>query len=303
MNVFAVSIHAPVWVRLEFFPVNGSYHLFQFTHPCGCDLRKLFRRIYNTAFQFTHPCGCDTLAFSYDRLICSFNSRTRVGATVESLLSMNVFAVSIHAPVWVRLEFFPVNGSYHLFQFTHPCGCDLRKLFRRIYNTAFQFTHPCGCDTLAFSYDRLICSFNSRTRVGATTQFFNRDILSGVSIHAPVWVRQGLRRPFPAPEWFQFTHPCGCDMKDISELHIRKVSIHAPVWVRRLIAHGKLSCGVFQFTHPCGCDTICRTRYRGFTSFNSRTRVGATFVKIWDCPCMMFQFTHPCGCDGLTNTV
>ena len=75
----------------------------------------------------------------------------------------------------------------------------------------FQFTHPCGCDEVEEAIQIGETSFNSRTRVGATPQFFNRDILSGVSIHAPVWVRQLAERFFLPCMVFQFTHPCGCD--------------------------------------------------------------------------------------------
>ena len=53
----------------------------------------------------------------------------------------------------------------------------------------------------------------------------------------------------------------------------------------------------FQFTHPCGCDVYSRVPSPVPRSFNSRTRVGATWYLL-DLNCSMwFQFTHPCGCD------
>ena len=33
-----VSIHAPVWVRHVILVHNMGHNLFQFTHPCGCDI-------------------------------------------------------------------------------------------------------------------------------------------------------------------------------------------------------------------------------------------------------------------------
>ena len=55
-----------------------------------------------TVFQFTHPCGCDRFA----GVFCTGH------------------AVSIHAPVWVRLDKLREHAKKYKFQFTHPCGCD-----------------------------------------------------------------------------------------------------------------------------------------------------------------------------------
>ena len=77
---------------------------------------------------------------------------------------------------------------------------------------------------------------------------------------------------------------------------------------------------LFQFTHPCGCDPHVVATINLIAGFNSRTRVGATVVKVlcslnrivsihapvWVRPLKNglrthskgFQFTHPCGCDG-----
>ena len=120
----------------------------------------------------------------------SFNSRTRVGATPNLYAFLTLFPVSIHAPVWVR----PVTRfsatSAMMFQFTHPCGCDLY----------FRPSMP------------RTGGFNSRTRVGAT--FFTRpgEWEELVSIHAPVWVRRQKRIVTGRDMEFQFTHPCGCDL-------------------------------------------------------------------------------------------
>ena len=119
----------------------------------------------------------------------SFNSRTRVGATRKQSPQTTQGKVSIHAPVWVRPQYVFHNIKHALFQFTHPCGCDMRPL----------------------PFQALLIRFNSRTRVGATDYLADSEGFNQVSIHAPVWVR---RRGVPfwlSPSMFQFTHPCGCD--------------------------------------------------------------------------------------------
>ena len=97
-----VSIHAPVWVRLSFCAPLWCGLMFQFTHPCGCDCKQ--------------PDGPPHSA--------SFNSRTRVGATLLCGEDESLAPVSIHAPVWVRLKQDLKALTGVQFQFTHPCGCD-----------------------------------------------------------------------------------------------------------------------------------------------------------------------------------
>ena len=97
-----VSIHAPVWVRLTRRPL-----------PHG-----------TVTFQFTHPCGCDCFSVQDKRQDASFNSRTRVGATINEGATLGQRKVSIHAPVWVRRMIDALAMWTIWFQFTHPCGCD-----------------------------------------------------------------------------------------------------------------------------------------------------------------------------------
>ena len=78
--IFNVSIHAPVKVRHHFLPFQTLYNLFQFTHPWRCDVLIVVIK---------YVCFC-------------FNSRTREGATVETLTATRTGQVSIHAPVKVR---------------------------------------------------------------------------------------------------------------------------------------------------------------------------------------------------------
>ena len=122
-------------------------------------------------FQFTHPCGCDLGLIAALAEATGFNSRTRVGATCIEMGLPRYDEVSIHAPVWVRPPIY----------FSYP------------QDMMFQFTHPCGCDLYHLPHAETSGRFNSRTRVGAT---FDIDITGrkrDVSIHAPVWVRQRKR--------------------------------------------------------------------------------------------------------------
>ena len=185
-----------------------------------------------------------------------------------------------------------------MFQFTHPCGCDHHPVgclppvqgfnsrtrvgaticldpahpldivsihapvwvrpsyITRIHKMKwFQFTHPCGCDFFAAAPCGKICGFNSRTRVGAT-------------LHITLLINKIM---------FQFTHPCGCDCRGSVSFRLDEVSIHAPVWVRRQFGVVPPQRIWFQFTHPCGCDDLSYNLENNMKSFNSRTRVGATF--------------------------
>ena len=125
---------------------------------------------FHEVFQFTHPCGCDLMNPGRPFTGKGFNSRTRVGATVQGGESTFFLSVSIHAPGWVR-----PSASFGIFPHT-------------------------SC-------------FNSRTRVGATFRLDGGGLCFDVSIHAPVWVRL-VKIFYETPEEeFQFTHPCGCDRR------------------------------------------------------------------------------------------
>ena len=226
---------------------------FQFTHPCGCDgqavrnipipvrfnsrtrvgatARKAFN-VPDAEVSIHAPVWVRLPLDSFGFFWPCFNSRTRVGATARKAFNVDDDAVSIHAPVWVRPFTRGRAFSLTLFQFTHPCGCDLT---------------PAECET----YE---AGFNSRTRVGATKRKENIMNNKMVSIHAPVWVRQTLEKLSHGRCMFQFTHPCGCDRvkKDLRSAYSCfnsrtrvGATLHDCVDVSRRM---------FQFTHPCGCD-------------------------------------------------
>ena len=140
-------------------------------------------------FQFTHPCGCDITKAGSVESWAGFNSRTRVGATKRFTNDAIIYAVSIHAPVWVRPRNGNNQGRVCCFNSRTRVGAT-RLTGMTVRYGMFQFTHPCGCDRpwwiSRFSAPR----FNSRTRVGATILVPQDKGASPVSIHAPVWVRQ-----------------------------------------------------------------------------------------------------------------
>ena len=255
---YIVSIHAPVWVRRVAVHSSIDIKLFQFTHPCGCDNPRNPRvqripcfnsrtRVGATAiiqhtvetrpFQFTHPCGCDGISSANAASTSCFNSRTRVGATVSRVLQAHRRNVSIHAPVWVRLHSIAGDNPFVVFQFTHPCGCD-----------------PRDCRP-----DRRENSFNSRTRVGATETLESIAVSVLVSIHAPVWVRQGMRKLYPQHKSFNSRTRVGATGVLNGAVFGQDVSIHAPVWVRQALTDSWATDSWFQFTHPCGCDGLTNT--------------------------------------------
>ena len=117
-----------------------------------------------------------------------------------------------------------------------------------------------------------------------------------------MWVRLRNNLGDVSVCWFQFTHPCGCDMHlypvsskprcfnsrtrvgaTAHELACRRghyVSIHAPVWVRLSAWIPKSSLMEVSIHAP----VWVRREANG----NARKRCG-------------FQFTHPCGCDYLSS--
>ena len=119
-------------------------------------------------FQFTHPCGCDSRHTISVGRIMRFNSRTRVGATQQAFNLESVDAVSIHAPVWVRLH--GCSGTTRRPHVSIHAPVWVRPATGRAFATvsAFQFTHPCGCDQRVQRVQIVPHGFNSRTRVGAT---------------------------------------------------------------------------------------------------------------------------------------
>ncbi len=119
-----------------------------------------------------------------------FNSRTRVGATSFAEAVHKHRAVSIHAPVWVRLQV--TSGDLTASWVSIHAPVWVRRPLRALSGKEFQFqfTHPCGCDRSRPARAYGPVGFNSRTRVGATLGRYHSARTLLVSIHAPVWVRR-----------------------------------------------------------------------------------------------------------------
>ncbi len=183
----------------------------------------------------------------------------------------------------------------------------------------FQSTHPQGCDSAGASAPEVPCSFNPRTRKGATLSPLEGIASRAVSIHAPARVRLPADGGRCRSLRFQSTHPQGCDGVEVAAMLSGEVSIHAPARVRRRadrqpagvigvsihaparVRHQLSDLGTaapgFQSTHPQGCDGSCRPGGRHGRCFNPRTRKGATGRRMPGRRCWRFQSTHPQGCD------
>ena len=76
----------------------------------------------------------------------SFNSRARVGATLEFEVAGDGDDVSIHAPGWARQVTAAATTSEVRFQFTRPGGRDGTAAVMAENAKLFQFTRPGGRD-------------------------------------------------------------------------------------------------------------------------------------------------------------
>ena len=178
-----------MWVRQANQNLQPINNMFQFTHPCGCDCKQPDGPPHSASFNSRTRVGATLLCGEDESLApvsihapvwvrrqkddivlyrIGFNSRTRVGATPVPVILLISGLVSIHAPVWVRQANQNLQPINNMFQFTHPCGCDLATPSYVGSFSVFQFTHPCGCDGRSELSPGGTWSFNSRTRVGAT---------------------------------------------------------------------------------------------------------------------------------------
>ena len=186
-----------------------------------------------------------------------FNSRSREGATGECPVSPHIYIkVSIHAPVRERHRRIPHGISVCVVSIhapvrerrIPPCGGNSERLVS--IHAPVRERRPARSPQSVYA-----CSFNSRSREGATGVLARVSRCWRVSIHAPVRERLAaaardrlaLRVSIHAP--VRERH-CG----DVALAFVVFVSIHAPVRER----------------HQC--------RRHGFSAvgFNSRSREGAT---------------------------
>ena len=157
-----------------------------------------------------------------------------------------------------------------------------------------------------------VVSIHAPVRVRHFT--FRYERCQPVSIHAPVRVRPYVEGyPFRFPGFNSRTRE-GATKKKYQKQYSRCVSIHAPVRVRqKFIRHSRRSHEV-SIHAPVRVRPIGNRRLERRTSFNSRTREGATLElrssHFWICfnsrtregatrtwqpnqGIFQFQFTHP----------
>ena len=164
-----------------------------------------------------------------------------------------ITAVSIHAPIRVRLRSVAGLVLGHRFQSTHPYGCDHLCICKLLWPpVSIHAPIRVRQDFYRRVFEVIKVSIHAPIRV-------RLHILGGevfyfvVSIHAPIRVRHSgvvlnaLDKGFnprthtgATPHWdtdlwdgeFQSTHPYGCDRRfSLHTFHV-VVSIHAPIRVR-----------------------------------------------------------------------
>ena len=147
----------------------------------------------------------------------------------------------------------------HQFQFTRPGG---RDFINRLLTTllTFQFTRPGGRDSVP---NAATCG-------------------SSVSIHAPGWARlAGLAKSRATANCFNSRARVGATVVGSQTQGRERVSIHAPGWARQPADSPLYYHRAFQFTRPGGRDSFWRRFCPVIRGFNSRARVGATYMYIY----------------------
>ena len=275
---------------------------FQFTHPGGVRLLRIWGRFSTKSFNSRTREGCDLVSSSSDTAGLQFqfthpggvrrrqslgirpnhirfNSRTREGCDKPERTLSGRLKVSIHAP-GRGATILPLMVELLRRVSIHAPGRGATKSHRRqeLIQRSFNSRTREGCDSLWCRRSPWPRCFNSRTREGC-------DPFSGPS----VILIYG----------FQFTHPggvrrlllslrirqsCGfnsrtregCDKPERTLSGRLKVSIHAP-------GRGATSFNFLRFTRSSGfnsrtregCDlTLIKCNYYATYCFNSRTREG-----------------------------
>ena len=184
-----VSTHAPVWGRLSRKGTSPPSKGFQLTPPYGGDLHKKCLE--------EKPGG--------------FNSRPRMGATINSDLFLESLPVSTHAPVWGRQEDPYDYNSMDGFNSRPRMGATVPPKQKAGYGKV---------STHAPVWGRLVVhpATNRPQQFQLTPPYGGDCPLYGggkgglpVSTHAPVWGRQHYRALPSGNLRFQLTPPYGGD--------------------------------------------------------------------------------------------
>ena len=143
--------------------------------------------------------------------MCSFNPRSRMGATSIMPRLSYLTLLSIHAPEWERPDWVCNHAWQCGFQSTLPNGSDPSFL-----------PAPCACG-----------SFNPRSRMGATILLQGTCLQCRLSIHAPKWERLFvISIIFFLFASFNPRSRMGATALHCFQLLGSALSIHAPEWER-----------------------------------------------------------------------
>ena len=161
--------------------------MFQFTHPRGVRPRQSTAPETPPQFQFTHPRGVRHLTArdAVTLFTVSIHAPTR-GATTAPKLVATKTDVSIHAPTRGATDPRAETTSHRCVSIhaptrgaTHPVRLDA------VVVCQFQFTHPRGVRLHKVWQDGSYIRFNSRTHEGCDSATSEEGEDKKVSIHAP----------------------------------------------------------------------------------------------------------------------
>ena len=226
--------------------------------------------------------------------------RTPAGATAGTGRTDLRLAVSIHAPLRVRLCARPDSVALGQgFNPRTPAGCDALGSGLLGFCRLFQSTHPCGVRRSSFRYSLTSISVSIHAPLrGATLLISDTCGLCTVSIHAPL---RGATCPgsFTSSNQpsFQSTHPCGVRLDGWwCDGHSHAGFIHAP------LRGATWSASVFCKFYCCFNPRTLRVRLSGDWEVDEARLVSSThpagcddIAEFLTITTGEFQSTHPCG--------
>ena len=144
--------------------------------------------------------------------------------------------------------------SLNQFQLTHPWGCDLVWIWKRVLSMPFQLTHPWGCDIkIDVVPGQSEISTHTPVRVWQAEKVL--EMHGKISTHTPVrvWQRRTAARNArhtisthtPVRVWLSDSDHGGWPILDFNSHTREGVTTCTPCYIRNF---------KFQLTHPWGCD-------------------------------------------------
>ncbi len=156
----------------------------------GCDTQYNHYRIIRIKFQFTHPRGVRRLVVGIgcEGGLVSIHAPAW-GATYSMVRKYFCNLVSIHAPAWGATDFTDLVEEERRVSIHAPAWGATKGLCEYLFRGGVSIHAPAwGATKYLRKISQILCSFNSRTRVGCdlrTVLFSGHDYR--VSIHAPAW--------------------------------------------------------------------------------------------------------------------